>query len=320
MAKVLDALERARQERLRREQADRSAAPADPGPADSAEPIPVTAEPAYAPEPPAEDADDGPVAGPAAPGSHAASAAGRLPGEASDLVVGIWDTQSPVTEQVRHIRNNLESVLGDYTSRLLVVSSPLSGDGKTIIAGNLAVVLADSPNHEVVLVDADMRKPDQHSLFGTRQTPGLADYLRGRCEYQDIFHATELPNLRVVPAGRPPRHPTTLLESDRMRELIEMMHQQHQWIVIDTPPLLPVADAAIIARDSLGLVMVVRMGQTPAGVIARAQEQLAEAGLPVLGCILNDYTRQSKEDNYYYKYYGYGKERKRHRHDRKSKK
>lgn len=289
MAKVLEALERARQERLKKLESgldpELSGQANAPSAVDEAPPAALDG-PAYAPAPDA----------PAFRRREPVAAA-------SDIIVGLHEENSPVTEQVRHIRSNMDSVLADYRTRTIAVTSPVSGDGKTVITANLACVLADSPDQKVVLIDADMRKPDQHHLLGVADTPGLAEYLQGQCDLTQAMHATAIPNLTLIPGGRTPRKPTVLLGSERMHQLIAALQRQYQWVVFDTPPLLPVTDATIIGRECLGTILVVRMGQTPRAVIERAQTLLAEMRLPVLGCILNDFSQRTRENQYYYSYY-----------------
>lgn len=223
--------------------------------------------------------------------------------EIDDSIISVHDLMSPITEQVRHIRTNLETVLQGFESRPIVVSSPVSGDGKTLFTANLACVLADDPDHQVILLDGDMRKPDQHNLFNLKSNPGLAEYLAGRAELDEIIQPTSLPNLSVVAAGYPPGKPTSLLKSERCAKMIHQLQRKYHWVLFDTPPLLPVTDASVIARETVGLIMVVRMGQTHRNTVARAQELLAETRIPVLGCVLNDYVSESPENSYYTKYY-----------------
>jgi protein-tyrosine kinase len=309
MGRVLEALERARREREKR---IGSAEPEGHEPPSAQVPAAPEVEPT---EPPPPTAGNG-HAEPAAeeryefqtPRFEREATTVRLQRTAlatgiSERVVGAHDAQSPITEQVRQIRTNLETVLSDYRSRSIVVTSPVSGDGKTLVTANLTTVLADNPEHQVLLIDADMRKPDQHTLFGVRPHPGLSDFLRERNTLDEVIQSTDLPNLKVISAGHPPQNPTVLLSSDRMIAALGEMQRTFHWIVIDTPPLLPVTDASVIARECVGLILVVRMGQTPQNVIARSQELLVEQRLPVLGCILNDFSSQTRGNEYYYRYY-----------------
>ena len=279
MARMLEALERARQERLR------SAARALDKALKKA----------------AEGNGDEPFNGNG--NGNGGTAAIHL-GEISELVVGVHDHQSPITEQLRQIRTNLETILVDHRSKIIAVSSPLPGDGKTLVTANLATVLADDLEHKVLLVDADMRKGGQHALFGVRSAPGLSEYLRGRCSLDDAIHPTSLPNLKLMPAGRSPDLPSVLLGSDRMTNLLGDLQRRYRWIIFDTPPLLPVTDAMVLGRGCAGLILVVRMDKTNRKVIERAQDILAETRLPVLGCVLNDFDRKSRDTSYYGQYYG----------------
>ncbi|MCE5230552.1 CpsD/CapB family tyrosine-protein kinase [bacterium] len=282
MARMLDALERARKEREQKLETD--TAPAQPEAA-AADPAPAAATP------------------PGNGNGNTPSRAAAFHPEIDERVVGVHDLQSPVTEQIRLIRTNLESVLADYHSRSIVVTSPGVGDGKTMVSANLAGVLADDPATKVLLIDADLRGPVQHKLFGLRQTPGLADYLQGRATIEQTIQMTSLPNLHVITAGHLPPKPPVLLGSEWMQALLGELQKTYHWIVIDTPPLLAVTDATVVARECVGLILVVRMGKTPRTLIERAQGMLAEMRLPVLGCILNDFASQQRSDHYYYRYY-----------------
>ena len=273
MGRILDALERAREENTKRTEGS-----------------PV--QPAPPPMPPGKPVADLP---PLPPGENHRDMA--------EAVVGAHDNQSPIAEQVRQIRTNLETVLAEYRSRSIVITSPVTGDGKTLVAANLATVLADHPEQKILLVDADLRKPDQHHLYNVRQAPGLSEYLTGQCTQEEVVQQTSLPNLNVIAAGRPPDKPTVLLSSERMTNLLSEVQSTYQWIIFDTPPLLPVTDASVLARECVGLILVVRMGQTARTLIERSQDLLAEMRLPVLGCILNDFSSLSRSNNYYYKYY-----------------
>lgn len=283
MARMLDALERARREREQKLEADQVLPAAQAvEPAEPAEPI------APAPVPANENAP---------------SRAAVYHPEIDPCVVGVHDLQSPVTEQIRLIRTNLESVLGDYQSRSIVVSSPGVGDGKTLVSANLAGVLADDPSRQVLLIDADLRGPVQQRLFGLKPAPGLSDYLQKRATLEQVIQSTSIPNLHVIAAGHLPPKPPVLLGSDLMKVLLGELQKSYHWIVIDTPPLLAVTDATVVARECVGLILVVRMGKTPRTLIERAQNMLAEMRLPVLGCILNDFESQQRSDHYYYRYY-----------------
>ena len=232
MAKYLDAMQRAREQRDQQQG-----------------------------QPPAGQGEQ-PFESPAAPLPSAGFMMRAAAGTVSDQLVGLSEAQSPATEQIRHICTNLESMLTETGPRTVVISSPVGSDGKTVISANLASVLADTPDHKVILVDADMRKPRQHDLFGLDRAPGLSEYLQGKAELDQMVRATPMPNLSIIPAGRTPAKPTVLLGSERMTALLAELQRRYHWVLIDTPPLLPVTDATILGREASGLIMVVRMGQT----------------------------------------------------------
>lgn len=277
MARMLEALERARQERLRK----------------AARAVDRAAQCGGAPQSGSESESADPE-----------NPAAAQPGTISELVIGAHDHKSVVTEQLRQIRTNLETILADCRSKTIAVSSALPGDGKTLVTANLATILADDPEHRVLLVDADMRKGSQHALFGVRSAPGLSEYLRGRCSLDDSIHPTALPNLKLMPAGRAPDLPSVLLGSDRMGNLLTEMQRRYRWIIFDTPPILPITDALVLGRGCAGLILVVRMDRTNRKMIERAQDALAETRIPVLGCVLNDFDLKSRDTAYYGRYYG----------------
>ena len=298
MGRVLEALEIARRERMQKMRAGL----VDPGPAAPTNGDSVSSSVSLTPDGQGVDGDadeskpdrSGPPRRRLRPPVHP---------RVARQVVSLHDNQSPVAEQLRQIQTNLATVLAERESRTVVVSSPISGDGKSMVTANLAVVLADDPEQRAILIDADMRKSDQHRMFGVRADPGLSEYLSERGKLGDVIHETSLPNLDIMPSGRIPAKPTVLLGSARMRELVEQLEARYAWIVIDTPPILPVTDACLVARHAVGMIMVVRMGRTSRALIERAQDSLAEMRVPMLGCILNDYNEQGSDNNYYYKHY-----------------
>lgn len=263
MAKMLDAMERARQEREQQRQQGAAAEPLNEV-LDASAPKPAL--PHVFPQP-----------------GFASTPHGAI----SELVVGAHDEQSPVTEQARQIHANLETVLAGYRSRAIVISSPAPGDGKTLLAANLAAVLAEDPRQKVLLVDADLRAGGQHQLFGLRPTPGLSDYLQERVALEEVIQPTSIANLHVLAAGHELEKPAVMLAGERLRALVADLQRDYHWILFDTPALLPYTDASVLTRECTGLLLVVRLGQTSRAMVEQAQELLAELRLPVLGCVLN---------------------------------
>lgn len=210
---------------------------------------------------------------------------------------------TPVAEALRELRTNLQFMDVDNPPRAIVVTSPLPGDGKSTLAGNLAVSLAAAGRH-VILVDADLRRPMIAGLFGLPEGAGLTDLLAGRAEVADIAHKVgQSRNLAVITSGRIPPNPSELLGSNRMRDLIQTL-SEHAFVIIDSPPLLPVTDAAVLATSADGALIVVTAGKTTYDMLHRANENLGKANARTLGIVLNRVPRRGSAAYYGYQYQG----------------
>lgn len=218
------------------------------------------------------------------------------------LITSIGD-RSAVSESYRTLRTNLQHTgLGrESASRCLVVTSASPGEGKTTTASNLAIVMAQA-GLQVVLVDADLRRPAIGSLFDLDDSEGLSTMLaRPGFLTEANLKATDVPNLRVIPSGPIPPNPAELLSSPRMTELLEILNREADTVIFDSPPILAVTDAGIIAGKAGGAVLVVNAGVTRGKTGLQAREALEKAGAKVLGVVLN---RQAvRRDSYYYDYY-----------------
>jgi capsular exopolysaccharide synthesis family protein len=214
------------------------------------------------------------------------------------------ESATPVAEATRELRTNLRFVDIDNPPRAIVVTSPIPGDGKSTIAANLAVSIAAS-GEPVVLIDADLRRPMIASLFGLPEGAGLTDVLTDRAELADVAHTLPLrENLVVVGAGRTPPNPSEVLGSQKMRDLIAGL-TQHALVIIDSPPLLPVTDAAVLATNADGAVVVVSAGKTTYDMLHKALGNLGKAHARPLGVVLNKVPRRGADATYYgYQYRG----------------
>jgi capsular exopolysaccharide synthesis family protein len=160
------------------------------------------------------------------------------------------------------------------------------GEGKSVTAANLAITCADD-GHSVLLVDADLRRPRLAKLWGLSTAIGLTDVLAGTAAVDDALHRSKVERLVLLPAGRQPSDPTQVIGSLGMSELLVALRDRFDIIVIDTPPLLPVADAAIATGQADGALIVVRYGKTRVTQVAGAVDALDAAGAPLLGCVIN---------------------------------
>ena len=211
----------------------------------------------------------------------------------------------PITEAYRSLRTNLQFSSVDATLHSLLVTSATPGEGKTTTAANLAVVLAQS-GLTVLLVDADIRKPQQHKVFQVPKSPGLTDALLAGEAPPDLFiRQTMVPNLRILTSGKEAPNPAELLGSQRMHQLIETLRQQVDMIIFDAPPLLAVTDAQVLARETQGVLLVINTEKTPRAMIARAAESLQRANAHLFGTVLNRLARSPRSYYYYYDSYSY---------------
>ncbi len=194
--------------------------------------------------------------------------------------------RSPHAEAYRTLRTNLQFIDVDHPVTALTVTSSISGEGKSITACNLALTLADA-GKRVVLVDGDLRRPRVGEYLAFHSRTGLTSVLIGTVGLDQATVESKHKLLRILPAGPPPPNPSELLASARMADLIATLRQQADIVVIDSPPLLPVSDAAILARLSDGAILVAHHGHSRREQLARAVEQLRAVDARLLGCILN---------------------------------
>jgi capsular exopolysaccharide synthesis family protein len=186
------------------------------------------------------------------------------------------------------IRSNLRFSLGEQQRQMLVVTSAAPSEGKTVVAANLAIGFARA-GLRVLLIDADLRKPSMHSLFEQPREPGLTDVIHGTTKITDAARLCGIPNLWVLPAGTHDSNPAECLESRQFQTLLKVLreHAQFDRIVIDTPPVLPVADACLVAHAATAVIFVIGSNLTSRDAARAALDQLSTAGPQFLGAVLN---------------------------------
>ena len=217
--------------------------------------------------------------------------------------------RGPAAEAYRTLRTNLEFASVDEPVRTLLVTSSIPSEGKTTTSGNLAVAFAQA-GRNVILLDADLRKPGIHKLFDLENAGGLTSLLRtDDVSVDDVAQATEQERLRVVTTGPLPPNPAELLGSHRMQTILERLVAAADLVIVDSPPLQAVADAAILASITDGTLLVIDAGRTRRAAAGRGREALAKSGARVLGAALNRLSQRGHGDYVYYDYYGaYGAE------------
>src|SRR5262245_26236413 len=208
---------------------------------------------------------------------------------------------SPPAEAYRSLRTNLQFISRDGSMRVIAVSSPQAGEGKTTTVANLAATLAHT-GKRVVALSADLRKPRLHRFFGLANEAGLSSILAGQAELADVARRVDgLESLRVVTSGPVPPNPAELLSSDEMEALLSQLRSTADYVVIDTAPALVVTDAMIVAPRVDGVVVVVDADSTTAGAASHTVEQLEQVGAKVIGAVLNGFDPSKAR---YYSYAG----------------
>ncbi|MCP3761410.1 CpsD/CapB family tyrosine-protein kinase [Domibacillus sp. A3M-37] len=222
------------------------------------------------------------------------------PGSAKRKLITHTDPKSPISEQYRTIRTNILFSSVDETLRSILVTSTSPGEGKSTTISNLAVVFA-SQGKKVLLVDADLRKPTMHYTFGLQNTVGLTNVLTKQAPLQDAIAKTEIENLSALPSGPIPPNPAELLGSFSMKEFLNEAQEEFDYVLFDTPPVLAVTDAQVLANQCDGTVLVINSGTTEIEGAQKAKELLQSAKAKLLGVVLNN---QTIKDSAYYYYYG----------------
>ena len=235
--------------------------------------------------------------------------------EEGDLVT-IAEPLSHISEAFRVLRTNIRFAGVDKPLRTILITSAGPGDGKTSVLANLGVVMAQA-GLKVAMVDGDLRRPQLHKRFGLHPQEGLTvSLLKGITD--GMLQTTQVDGLLVLPAGELPPNPAEMLGSQRMRDLLDELVHEVDVVLVDTPPVLPVTDAAVLAQNMDGVIVVIAAGETKREMARRAVENLRQVGVNPIGVVLNRVHDRKSGDYYYYHhdYYGDGeksKKRKRRR-------
>ncbi|MFD4817043.1 CpsD/CapB family tyrosine-protein kinase [Peribacillus butanolivorans] len=205
--------------------------------------------------------------------------------------------KSPITEQYRIIRTNIQFSSVDKEIKTIVVTSAEPNDGKSTTAANLAIVLAQEEK-KVLLVDADLRKPSIHYAFNLSNIHGITSVLTKKMDLRKTISNSNVPNLDILTSGPIPPNPSELLNSKAIGTVINELKGIYDYIIFDTPPVLIVTDSQIVANKSDGVIMVVASGKTNKQSAVKAKELLEKANTALLGVVLNGI--ESNTSNYYY--------------------
>ena len=213
------------------------------------------------------------------------------------------EPRSPVSEAFRSLRTNVQYASVDQPLRTLLVTSATPTDGKSTISSNLAVVLAQG-GMKVCVIDADLRRPKIHHIFGVQNQIGLSElFMQPVVHLISSMQKNPVENVSVISSGRLPPNPAELLASKKMREILEVVLDQSDIVILDTPPVLSVTDAVVLSQAVDGVLLVVRPGSTKQTAFRQAVQQLNQVGANLLGVVINEAGQRGFNYNYYYRKY-----------------
>jgi protein-tyrosine kinase len=206
------------------------------------------------------------------------------------------------TEEFRTLRSRLYVAREKMALKKVLVTSALPKEGKSFTAANLAQVMARQHGRRVLLIDADLRGPRLHEMLGTSAVPGLSDYLQGNIDEFSIMQRGPMENLFFIPGGAEISNPAELVAGERLRVLLQRVENLFDWIILDSPPAIPVSDASVLAKTCEGVLIVVRSNATPTNMARRVREEFPEQSL--VGVVLNGMDHQTSDYlQYYYETY-----------------
>jgi protein-tyrosine kinase len=201
-------------------------------------------------------------------------------------------------EQFRTLRSRLGQIRESFPLKTILVTSAISGEGKTFISSNLAQVFARQKERKVLLIDGDLRRSRLHMPLGAPSSPGLSEYLRGTASETEVIQHGQEENLCFIPGGSFVQEPSELLANGRFKILLERLAPVFDWIVVDSPPCVPVSDSLVLADHCDGVLLVVRAASTPLAIAQKARQELQ--GRNVIGVVLNSVAETQSYGGYYY--------------------
>lgn len=201
-------------------------------------------------------------------------------------IITFYNPKSPVAEQYRSIRTNIQLLSSENPPQTFIISSSIHGEGKSTTATNLAVTMAQDRDKTILLGDCDLRKPAIDQLLGLEPKFGLAEVLNEEVELKEALIKTPIDNLVALPCGKIPPNPSELLGSKKMSNLLVQLRSYFDYVILDTPPIIPLTDAGVLGAQTDGAVLVIQAYRTQREIVERSYSLLARAGVKVLGFTL----------------------------------
>jgi len=224
--------------------------------------------------------------------------------EKPDLIT-ITNPNSSAAEAFRTLRTNIQFSSIDKKAQVVCITSACPCEGKSTIAANLAVVLAET-GKKTLLIDCDLRKPTQHKVFSISNITGISDLLAGKVVFEKAVQESGVDNLQILASGTRPPNPSELLASTKIKKFITALRMMYDFIIIDTPPVLLVTDPQLLADYTDGYLLVLASGQVDKDAAKKAQDLLQKVNAKILGAVLNKFetSKGSYYGNYDKSYYG----------------
>jgi capsular exopolysaccharide synthesis family protein len=213
-------------------------------------------------------------------------------------LVSLSDSESPATEAFRLLSVRLRHLRRERQLQKVLITSTIPQEGKSVVSANLTCALASATRQRVLLVEGDVRRPTLSKVFGLKAHPGICEYLEGKRSVAASIYRLEPAGVWFFPAGAAPANPLELLEAGKLPALMEQLAGWFEWIIIDSPPILPLADTSVWTRMADGILLVTRQGTTQKRHLQRGLEALESK--KVIGAVLN--SSKSSADNDYYSY------------------
>lgn len=260
---------------------------------------------------------------PAAHATESRAASGGLPNFGAPLTVdtllsrcvaGNWtpdrktmlffngDEQGYGLEEFRTLRSRLYQLRDRQPLKKVLVTSALPKEGKSFVAANLAQVMVRQQGRRALLIDGDLRGARLHSALGTESSPGLSDYLLGEADEFAVIQRGPMDNLFFIPCGKSVRNPAEVVANGRLKTLFSRVEPLFDWIILDSPPAVPISDAGLLANYCDGVLMVVRSNATPFDMARKARQEFS--GKQLVGVVLNGIDQGNSYSQYYYDAYG----------------
>jgi len=224
--------------------------------------------------------------------------------KAVQSILSFYNKESSIGTEFRRLYSNIKNLSNDPKLQTIMVTSAMVGEGKSLTSSLLAITIAELTKLKVALVDFDLRRPKINLYFGIDDSEGVGDVLAGDSTLKLVSRKTLIPNLTVIPSGKLKGVPSDYLDQGTVASIFQELRFYFDYVIIDSPPIIPVSDPLLLAEHVDGVVLVIRGGTTQREVVQRAANLLANSKINVLGVVLNDFEEVLP---YYYKekYYGY---------------